>query len=243
MTRRLASADAFVLAKDVPTAPPRRPVLDDVVDRPRRQQRPSLALMPTLRALLAPRPILAALGGLVLARRIAARRLRRVTRRTPDPPLELRNPLILRSDALLQALNLLVHPQQHRDDRFAALVINRFGLRAVHTRKIPCKSRKPCPTTDELNAYRTRCILQGKRDAIADRSPRKHPVSAGFCRTFGTTVVPSGHGEAARQHADLCAQRLRELRDRAYRRVDDATLDLADVRLLHPGGLRQLLPR
>ena len=45
-TRRLAHRDAIGLAEHVPAATAGRPVLDDLVDRPRRQQRPALALMP-----------------------------------------------------------------------------------------------------------------------------------------------------------------------------------------------------
>ncbi|MEA2302331.1 MAG: hypothetical protein QOE44_2866 [Solirubrobacteraceae bacterium] len=86
--------------------------------------------------------------------RIGARRQRRVTRRAPNPPLELSDPLVLLGYALLQPPDLLIHPQQHRDDRVATLRIDRLGLRPLHTRNIPCKSRKPCPDTDRLNAYR-----------------------------------------------------------------------------------------
>jgi hypothetical protein len=61
MTRRLPNGHAINLDEHVPATTIQRPVLDDAVHRPRRQQRPSLALMPGLGALLAPRPILAAL--------------------------------------------------------------------------------------------------------------------------------------------------------------------------------------
>jgi hypothetical protein len=95
MTRRLPDCHAIDLDEHVPAPTIQRPVLDDTVDRPRRQQRPALALVAGLRALLAPRPILAALGR--RARRIAARRLRRVARGPPDPTLKLRDPLVLRA--------------------------------------------------------------------------------------------------------------------------------------------------
>ncbi len=151
MTRRPPDAYAIGLSKDVPAAATDGPVLDDLVDRPRWQQWSALALMPMLSTLLAPRPVLTALLG--AAGRIATRRLRRVPRRSPDPTLELPDPLVLRSNALLKSPDLLIHPQQDRDDRIATLVIDRFGRGALHTRKIPCKSRKPCPQTDGLNAY------------------------------------------------------------------------------------------
>ncbi len=46
MTRRLTDAHALGLSEDVPAAATGRPVLDDLVDRPRRQQRPPFALRP-----------------------------------------------------------------------------------------------------------------------------------------------------------------------------------------------------
>jgi hypothetical protein len=57
----------------VPATAIHAPMLEDLVDRPGRQQRPAVALMAMLGALLAPRPVLAALGR--GARRIVARRL------------------------------------------------------------------------------------------------------------------------------------------------------------------------
>jgi hypothetical protein len=102
-------------------------MLDDLVDRPRRQQRPALALMAGLRALHASRSVLAVLGR--SARRIVAGWLRRVARGPPDPALEHSDPLVLRSDTLLQAPDLLVHPQQHRDHhRITALVSARASM-------------------------------------------------------------------------------------------------------------------
>jgi hypothetical protein len=59
MTRREAIGNQLDFARDVATATTRRPVVDELVYRPRRQQRPALALMTGLGALLAPRRILA----------------------------------------------------------------------------------------------------------------------------------------------------------------------------------------
>jgi len=108
-------------------------VLYDLIDRPRRQQPPALALMPRLSARPAARRILAALRG---ARRIGARRLGGVARGPLALALELRDPLILLGHPLLKTPDLLVHPQQHRDDRLTPLPIDRLGLFTLHTTTI-----------------------------------------------------------------------------------------------------------
>jgi hypothetical protein len=70
MTRRAPHTHMLGVAEDMPAAAPDGPVHDDLIDRPRGQQRTALALMPILRAVLAPRPILAPLRR--AARQIAA---------------------------------------------------------------------------------------------------------------------------------------------------------------------------
>lgn len=50
MARRLTDRDPIGLAEHVPASAPLGPVLDDLVDHPRRQQRPALTLMPRLGA-------------------------------------------------------------------------------------------------------------------------------------------------------------------------------------------------
>lgn len=60
MTRRLSGADAIAVSEHMPAAATHRPVLDNLIDRPRRQQQTALALMTRLRALLSPRGVLAA---------------------------------------------------------------------------------------------------------------------------------------------------------------------------------------
>ena len=167
--RRRTDRDPVGHTEPMPAGAVSRPVLDDLVDRPRRQQRAALALMPWLSALLAPRRVLAApwrragrIGAGRLrrvprralgrrARQIAAGRTRRVTRRTPNPALKLRDPLVLLGDALLQPLDLLVHAQQHRDDDILALLVDRLGLSALHTPEFD--AARLCPP-DQLNAYR-----------------------------------------------------------------------------------------
>lgn len=46
MARRITVANQLILTEDVPAAALARPVLDDLVHRPRRQQRPALASYP-----------------------------------------------------------------------------------------------------------------------------------------------------------------------------------------------------
>jgi hypothetical protein len=130
VARRLTGRDPVGLAEDVPARTGGRPVLDDVVDRPRRQQRPALALMPGLATRPAARPVLAALGR---PGRILARRLRRVARAAPQPALQIGDALVLPGDTLAQPRDLLVHPQQHRHDHVPALLVDRLGLGALHT--------------------------------------------------------------------------------------------------------------
>jgi hypothetical protein len=76
VTCRLADREALAFAEDVTTAAALRPMLDDLLDRPRPQQRPPVALVTVLSAAFAARKILTARRR---RRRIGARRRRRVT--------------------------------------------------------------------------------------------------------------------------------------------------------------------
>ena len=148
MARRIADRDALGGHEHVPALAPVRPVLDDLVDGPRRQQRPPLALVTGLAALLATRSVLAAPRR--RAGRILAGRLRGVARVAPQPALELRDALLLTGHTLGQPRDLLVHPQQHRDHRLTALVVDRLRLGALHTTEFAAAAL--CPA-DRLNAY------------------------------------------------------------------------------------------
>ena len=155
MTRRIPNSDALLLTELVPATTAGRPMIDDFIDRPRRQQRTALALMPGLSALLAPRRILPAPRRPV--RCISARRLRRVTRRALGRALELRDPLVLTRDLRRQPLDLRLKArvlrgqcQQHLYDGITALRIDRFGLRPLHTTRFD--EAALCPP-DRLNAY------------------------------------------------------------------------------------------
>src|ERR1017187_6373844 len=92
---------------------------------------PRLAALPTPRRILAPPRR--------RSRRIDARRLRRVARASVQPPLKLRDPLILTRNPGSQDLNLRLQAlvlrrkrQQHRDDRLPALLVDRLRLNALH---------------------------------------------------------------------------------------------------------------
>jgi hypothetical protein len=99
MARRLAVADQLLRRENMAAAAPSRPVINDLVDRPGRQQRPPLALMARLTAPPATGGVLAPPRRRV--RRIRAGRLRRVARVAPQPPLELGDPPVLLLDAPL----------------------------------------------------------------------------------------------------------------------------------------------
>src|SRR3954447_12346859 len=128
--------------------------------------------MTGLAARLAPRRILAATRR--AARRIGARRLRRVARRPLDPALKLRDPLLLPGDLRRQLLDLRLKPlvlrrqrQQHLDDGIATLLIDRLGLGALHTPKFD--ARRLCPP-NQLNAYRI--VANARFDAPRYRNAR-----------------------------------------------------------------------
>lgn len=75
-----------------------------------------------------------------------------------QPTLELSDPLVLLANALLQALNLLVHPQQHGDNRLAALVIDRLGLLALHTPTFAAAGLRP---PNRPNGYENARVRRG----------------------------------------------------------------------------------
>jgi hypothetical protein len=60
MARRLADRNPLVLAENMSATAARRPVLDDLIDSPRRRQRTAVTLVTVLSTALAARPILTA---------------------------------------------------------------------------------------------------------------------------------------------------------------------------------------
>jgi len=148
VAHRITNRHVVILSEHLTAVAVIRPVIDDPIDRPRRQQRPPLALMPWLAALPATRRILPAPGR--RTRRIRARRLRAVARASVQPALELRDPLTLPSNRLRELLDLAIHPQQHLDHNIAARVIDRLGLNPIHTSRFDAPEL--CPP-DQLNGY------------------------------------------------------------------------------------------
>ena len=121
VARRLTEGSALLCAEDVPAAATLGPVLDDLVHRPRRQQRATVALMAILGAPLPARGILTASR---TRRSVRARRARGVARALPQLPLEPLHPR-------LELLDAAIHPQQDLDDDLPTSVIDRLRLGAV----------------------------------------------------------------------------------------------------------------
>lgn len=140
MARGLAHRHALIGNEDVAAATALGPVLDHLIDRPRRQQRPAVTLMTVLGALLATRGVLAALG---IARRIGARRTRRVARALVQLALEL-------PDTSLKLLDAPIHPQQHLDHDLTTGIINRLRLGTLHANGFD--TPRLCPP-NRLNGY------------------------------------------------------------------------------------------
>lgn len=124
-----------------------RPVLEDFIDRPRRQKLSPMALVTILGAAFATRGIPAALG---LAGRIGTRRSRRVARGAIQPALKLGDALILTRYTPLQATDLLIHAKENHDHDLTALVIDRLSLSTVHASKFD--TTELCPP-NRLNGY------------------------------------------------------------------------------------------
>jgi hypothetical protein len=144
--RRLTRRRVLAIAEDVPASAAAGPVLYDLIHRPRRQQRTALARVPRLSALRSPRAVLAAPWR--ATRGIGARGCRGVARVASELALELLDPC-------LELLDAAIHRQQDLDNRLASCVIDRFGLRALHTPIFD--SAGLCPP-GPLNAYENPAI-------------------------------------------------------------------------------------
>jgi hypothetical protein len=135
------SAHALLLREQMPARATQRPMLDDLVDRRSRQQLATTPFMTGLRALTATRrPALTTQAD--SARRIRARRCRRVPRITPQLPLELLNPRLQLSDPA-------IHRQKNLNHSLPTSVIDRLSLSPIHTPNFDNALWKPAP----LNAY------------------------------------------------------------------------------------------
>jgi hypothetical protein len=118
------------VTEHMPAAAALGPTLHHQADRLHRQQSPPTTWMSRLGPLLA-------CGGtrsLALGRpgRILARWRGRVARVAVQAPLEVGDPLVLAGHALSEPLNLLIHPQQHRNYHLAAPLVDRLRLDPLH---------------------------------------------------------------------------------------------------------------
>jgi hypothetical protein len=93
-----------------------------------------------------------------VARRIGARRLGAVARAATQPPLQLRDPLILAGNPSGQGLDLRLQPlvlsrqrQQNPDDRVTAPFVDRLRLNPLHTPEFD--TPELCPP-DQLNVMK-----------------------------------------------------------------------------------------
>ncbi len=167
---RLARRHALLWRELMSTVTALRPMLDNLVDRARRQQLTAVTLMAILGALLATRSVLAARLP-ALARRIRARGCRGVARAAIQLALQLLHPHF-------ELLDAAIHRQQHLDYSLAPRVIDRLRLHALHTTRFD--EAELCPPTP-LNAYRFRegCSPGGR---ASSPDPRGLP-SAGCSST------------------------------------------------------------
>jgi hypothetical protein len=105
---RLAHRNTLALPEGVPATTAIRPMLNDLIHRPRRQQRTALTLTPRLSTLFAAQGILPAPWR--RARRILARWLGRVPRGPPEFALQPGYPLVLTGHPRRQLLDLHLKP-------------------------------------------------------------------------------------------------------------------------------------
>ena len=149
MARRLPDRDTLDVGEHVAAAATLRPMIDQLVNRPRRQQLATMTLMTGLATLRASRAILPA-PTRRHTRRILARRQRRIPRVTPQLTLELLDPR-------LKLPNPAIHRQQHLNHSLTARVVDRLSLSALHTPTFDAP--ESCPPY-QLNAYREVIDLQ-----------------------------------------------------------------------------------
>jgi len=136
MVCRLTHRHPEAFAEYMAAIAARRPVIDDLIDRPRWQHRAPTALMAWLPARIAPRTVLPAPR--CSPRGISAGRPRRVPRILGELTLELLDPH-------LQLLDTPVHRQQDFDYSLTPRPIDRLRLRTLHTPIFD--EAKLCPPT------------------------------------------------------------------------------------------------
>jgi hypothetical protein len=132
----LTHRDPVGFAEHVATPATTGPVIDQIIHRPRRQQRAPMTPAPGLPARFTPGAILATLRP--APRRIRARRPRGITRVPGQLTLKLLHPH-------LQLLNAAIHRQQDLNYSPTPRVIDRFRLNALHTTEFD--RAQLCPPT------------------------------------------------------------------------------------------------
>ena len=158
MARRNARRDTIPVSEHMPATAPRRPMIDDRVDRPCRQQLAPTALMARLGALTVRRPAL----------RPRRPRPRRLGRRRPRRVPRVASQLTLKTlDTALQPADLAIHPQQHLHDRLTTSVIDRLRLDPLHT---PNFNAQPSCPPNQLNAYQNPRICRGSLERAREDS-------------------------------------------------------------------------
>ena len=125
MAHRLTHAEQLTHREHVAALTALRPMLDHLIYRACRQQLAAVTLMPRLGALRTPGTIPSPRWP-PLARRIRARRQRRVTRALRELALKLLHPRF-------ELLDTAIHRQQNLDNSLTPRVIDRLRLSPIHT--------------------------------------------------------------------------------------------------------------
>jgi hypothetical protein len=203
VARRLPVGHTLTRDQDMSAAATGRPVLDDPIDCPRRQQRPALTLMAGLRTLLAPRPILRALGPLSApARRCwAAATSDAITASSDAQSCAIRSSCwATPSPGARSARPSATAPQRpHRDPGHRSLP----PQLASHTQGSPQIGGKPRPQTDKLNAYSS--FIQGRTEPA-------YPIGGSGLGQRALTTKPGPPAEKDRAEASDRASRTRHAR-------------------------------
>ena len=140
MTRRLTDRHPLLLAEHVTAAAPRRPMLNELVDTLERLEPSTMAGMTRLpaRPTLRRRPL-----PLRRARRILARRQRRVPRAPVQPTLKLLHPSRQLLDLRILSSDPLRQRHQHPNNSITTLLVDRLRLNPLHTTRFAAEPEDP----------------------------------------------------------------------------------------------------
>ena len=163
-TPRPPGGQLLLLAELAPAAPAAvRIVVDELVNLVLRRQRTTGALMPGLAASTPPLPIpreqLLRLRPrlrpplLTRLRRIVRGRLRTSSRALPRPLLKTPDPFLQQPSLRGQPLYRRGQLENHLDTTIPPRVIDRLGLRPLHTTQFDNRTEVPSPESRQLNGY------------------------------------------------------------------------------------------